>query len=105
MECSMEMKMQAIDKMLEMRKQLSVIQNNLGMWNSADDTCPVLVYQTEDFFEVANEVNASVQSGDITDKGMIEISFDYKDVKFHTFILPGEYQLHEHEIDRGDSDA
>lgn len=105
MECSMEMKMQAIDKMLEVRKQLSAIQNNLGMWNSTDDTCPVLIYQTENFFEVANEVNASVRSGEITDKGMIEILFNYKDVLFKTFILPGEYQLHEHEIDRGENDA
>ena len=105
MKCNMEMKIQAIDRMLEMRSQLIAMQDNLGMYNAFGADCPVLIYQTEDFFEVSNEVNASVQSGDITDSGMIELRFSYKDTEFNTFILPGEYQLHEHEIDRGENDA
>lgn len=105
MESSIEIKIQALDKMLEMRKQLITMQDNLGMFTSAAKEIPILIYQTEEFFEVANEVGANVVSGDIVDQGMIELLFDYKEASFHTYILPGEYQLHEHEIDRGNENA
>ena len=50
MECSMEMKMQAVDKMLAVRKQLITMQDKVGMWNQVDDRTPLLIYNTEDFF-------------------------------------------------------
>lgn len=103
MDCSTEMKMQAIDKMIEMRNQLITMQDNLGMYNSVDNETPILIYQTDDFFEIANMVNGKVKSGDVMDSGRIEITFNYKDTEFNTFILPVEYQLHEHEIDRGEN--
>lgn len=105
MESSIEMKIQALDKLLEMRKQLITMQDNLGMYTSVAEEIPILIYQTEEFFEVAKEVGAVVTSGDITDRGAIELMFNHKETTFNTYILPGEYQLHEHEIDRGNENA
>lgn len=105
MENSMEMKMQAIDKMLEMRKQIIDMQDNLGMYNGFDKDTPVLIYNTEEFFEMARHVKAGVSTGYIADDGMINVMFSYNETLFNTYILPGEYQFYEEEIDRGETDA
>ena len=105
MENSMEMKMQAIDLMLEARKQMIVMQDNLGIYNGFGKGDRILIYSTEDFFEMARYVKEKVRTGDIADNGMINVMFSYNGVIFNTFILPGEYQLYEEEIDRGEADA
>ncbi|MGN0352428.1 MAG: hypothetical protein ACI4ES_12315 [Roseburia sp.] len=104
MDCSIEMKIQALDRMIEMRKQLITMQDNLGVYNSLSEDTFVLIYRTENFFEIANELKANVESGPTTKEGDIILSFYYKDTKFSTFILPKEYELLKHEIDRGESD-
>lgn len=105
MKGSMEMKMQAIDEMLEMRKQMIVMQDNLGIYNGFGKGDKILIYSTEDFFEMARRVKERVSTGNIASNGMISIMFSYNGVLFNTFIWPREYQLHENEIDRGETDA
>lgn len=51
MKMSIEMKIQALDKMIEMRKQLMAMQDNLRVYNSMDKDTAVLIYSLEDFFE------------------------------------------------------
>lgn len=105
MESSIEMKMQAIDKMLELRKQIIDMQDKLGVYNGLGESDCVLIYNTEDFFEMARRVKERVSTGNIASNGMISIMFSYNGVLFNTFIWPREYQLHEDEIDRGETDA
>ena len=48
MNCSVEMKLQTIDKMLAMREQLIVMQNNLGMSTGVGISDKILIFRLED---------------------------------------------------------
>ena len=101
MEMSIEKKIQELDRMIEIRNQLSELQDNLGAWNQVDKNSAVLIYSTEDFFEIAKYVKAEV-SLQSTGKDSMTVCFDYKETTFKTFILYCEYQLHKDEIHTGD---
>lgn len=104
MDASVEMKIQAIDKMIELRKQLIVMQDNMGVWNGLDKDCVILVYNASEFFDIAKHVGANVESDEICEQGL-RIMFSYKNTTFVAYINPSDYQHYESEIDRGDSDA
>ena len=104
MEMSIEMKMQALDKMIEMRNQLIAMQNNLGVYNSMDEESSILVYSTEDFFEIARYVKANVSSDGIV-MGNTRLVFQYKGTGFTTHVLPCEYKEYKNEIDVGEQNV
>ena len=104
-EMSIEMRKVALDKMIEIRKQLLVMQDNLGVYNCLDKDSTVLIYSTEDFFEIARHVKANITSGNL-DECYLQLFFKYNETTFTTYILPDEYQLYESEIDAsGDEDV
>lgn len=104
MKMSIEMKMQGLDKMIEMRKQLAVMQDNLGAYNGFGKDDSILIYSTEEFLEIANHVNARVTSEALEKKNHAELLFNYNDVVFHTYILPCEYETYKDKIDLGGGD-
>lgn len=104
MEGSIEMKMQAIDKMIEMRNQLIVMQDNLNMFNGFDKNGTVIIHNTSAFFEIAKHVGAKVEPGNMTNAGL-RTMFNYKDVKFVAYIDSEERILYEHEIHRSDANV
>ena len=105
MEGSIEMKMQAIDKMIELRSQLITMQENLGMYNGFEERTSILIYKTDVFFEYASHIGTKVTSVYVTDDGDICVMFTYKDVMFDTYVKPEEYQMYEHEIYKGDENV
>ena len=104
MEMSIEMKIQGLDKMIEMRKQLSVMQDNLGIYNGFGKDDSILIYFTEEFLEIANYVNARIASKALEKENHAELSFNYNGVVFHTYILPCEYEVYKDKIDLGGGD-
>ena len=104
MEGSIEMKMQAIDKMIELRNQLIVMQKNIGVWNGFDKDDVILIYDNSDFFNIARHVGANVNSDNVSEIGLRTV-FNYKDVKFVAYIKQEEYQMYEHEIYKGDENV
>jgi hypothetical protein len=101
MKMSIEMKMQGLDKMIEMRKQLVVMQDNLGVFNGFGKDDGILIYSTEEFLEIANHVNTNVVSEALEKENYTRLSFDYNGTVFHTFILPHEHEAYKSEIDLG----
>ena len=43
------------------------------------------------------------ETGYISDRGYMEVAFEYKGVTFNTYILPEEYELYKNEEGRGNS--
>lgn len=101
MEMSIEMKMQALDKMIEMRNQMVTMQDNLGVYNGFDKDNGILIYSTEDFLEIAKHVSTSIASRELEKIGNVELSFNYNGTEFHTFVLPCEYEEYKSEINAG----
>lgn len=87
MEGSIEMKMQALDKMLEHRKQLVALQIELGMWNDFDERDSVLIFSVEDFFLYANHIGAKVTCKKAGEDGSfpVKLEFSYKEALFTTY--------------------
>ena len=104
MEMSTEMKMQALDKMIEMRNQLIAMQDNLGVYNGFDKDSGILIYSTEEFIEIAKHVNTSISSRVLEKIGSVELSFNYNGTEFHTFALPCECEEYKNELNLGGSD-
>ena len=100
MEISIEMKMQELDKMLEMREQLAVMQDNLGVYNSFDKKSNILIYSTKEFIFIARCLNASVGVRNVGEKNK-HLIFSYRGTKFVTYILPCEYEEYKGEIVAG----
>jgi len=101
MEMSIEMKMQALDKMIEMRNQMVTMQDNLGVYNGFDKDSGILIYSTEDFLEIAKHVSTSIASRELKEIGNVELSFNYNGTEFRTFVLPCEYEEYKSEISAG----
>lgn len=104
MEGSIEMKMQAIDKMIEIRNQLIVMQKKLNIWNEFDEDDEILVYDTPEFFDIARHIGAKVESDGTYSSGL-HVLFTYKDVKFSTYVNSSELSIYEHEIHRSDENV
>ena len=104
MDASIEMKLLAIDRMIDMRKQLIVMQDNLRMNSGLDSSEKVLVYHLKDLLELSKAIGTEVhETGYISDRGYMEVAFEYKGVTFNTYILPKEYELYKNEEGRGNS--
>lgn len=102
MDASIEMKLQAIDRMIDIRKQLIVMQDNLGMSNGLDSDEKVLIYHLKDLLELAKAVgNEAYETGYKSERGYTEVVFEYKGVAFNTYILPEEYELYKSKTGRG----
>lgn len=105
MDCSMEMKLQAIDKMIEMRNQLIGMQENLRMSNGFTVDGSILVFETNDLIELSKAVEADIhKTGYITKDGFPEIAFEYKGIKFNTYDYSNDYERYENQTARGDED-
>lgn len=95
MDCSVEMKLQAIDKMIAMREQLAAMQNNLGMNNGFDLDDKILVYRLNGLKELSKATGNEIhETGYVSDTGFVEVSFEYKEVIFHTYLSPNEYKAY-----------
>lgn len=105
MECSMEMKMQAVDEMLAVRKQLITMQDKVGMWNQVDDRTPLLIYNTEDFFEMAEYVGEKISSRYIEEGKYYSLRFTYNETVFSTQVIPKEYEKLKNKISEEEADA
>ena len=100
MEMSIEMKIQALDKMIEMRNQMVTVQDNLGVYNGFNKNCGILIYSTEDFLEIAKHVSTSIASRELKEIENVELSFNYNGTEFHTFVLLCEYEAEQERIHR-----
>ncbi len=104
MDASIEMKLLAIDRMIDMRKQLIAMQDNLGMSNGLSADEKILVYHLEDLLELSKAIGTEVhETGYISERGYTEVAFEYKGVTFNTYILSEEYELYKNEKGRGNS--
>ena len=87
MESSIEMKMQAIDKMLEQRKQLIIMANNTGLHMGFDPDTSITVYDASDFFEYAEKFGSEVKESDFKPStGRICVYFSYHDCDFDCYL-------------------
>ena len=84
MECSLEMKLQAIDKMIAMREQLVAMQSNYRMNNGFELGGKILAYCLEDLQELSKTTgNEIYETGYVSDTGWTEVTFEYKEIGFH----------------------
>lgn len=63
---SIEMKLQAIDKMIDMRKQLITMQENLNMSTGVDFNDEILVYHLKDLQELAEATGNKIHENGYT---------------------------------------
>ncbi len=95
MDCSIEMKLQAIDKMIAMREQLAAMQDNLGMNNGFSLDDKILFYRLDDLKELSKATGNEIhETGHVSDVGYVEVAFEYKEVVFHTYLSPNEYKAY-----------
>lgn len=105
MDVSIEMKLQAINKMLDMRNQLIAMQENLGMYDGFDASSSVLVYEIEDLLKLSEAVHCELhETGYITDQGNVSVAFEYKGSSFSSYFSPDDYERYKDKIARGSKD-
>lgn len=98
---SIEMKLQAIDKMTDMRKQLITMQENLNMSTGVDFNDEILVYHLKDLQELAEATGNKIhENGYTSNDGWIE----YKETGFRTYLAPDEYKAYKGETESGGKD-
>ena len=89
MKCSIEMKLQAIDKMITTREQLITMQDNLGMDNGLRLGTGILVYSLEDLQELSKATGNEIrETGYVSDTGWVNVAFEYKGIAFNTYLPP-----------------
>ena len=77
MDASIEMKLLAIDRMIDMRKQLIAMQDNLGMSNGLSADERILVFHLEDLLELSKAIGTEVhETGYISERGYTEVAFE-----------------------------
>lgn len=95
MDCSVEMKLQAIDKMIAMREQLTAMQDNLEMNNGFSNDDKILVYRLDGLKELSKAIGNEIhETRYVSDAGYVEVAFEYKKVVFHTYLSPEEYKAY-----------
>ena len=95
MDCSIEIKLQAIDKMIAMREQLAAMQDNLGMNNGFSLDDKILVYRLDDLKELSKATGNEIhETGYVSDTGFVEVAFGYKEVVFHAYLSPEEHKAY-----------
>lgn len=95
MNCSVEMKLQTIDKMLAMREQLIVMQNNLGMSTGVGISDKILIFRLEDLQELSKATgNKMYETGYVSDSSWVEVALEYKGVVFNTYLPPNKYKAY-----------
>lgn len=93
MNCSTEMKLQEIDKMLAAQKQLFAMQDNLGMDGRLGDG--ILVYSLKNLQELSKATGNEIhETGYVADDGWVEVAFKYKETVFNTYLTPDEYKAY-----------
>ena len=104
MEMTMDMKIDAIKKMIEMRNQLITMQRNLGMWDGFEPFTAILILSQNEFFEIAKAVEAPVFGKKLKrniktgTQYNIELYFSFNGTDFHTFVNKYEYKKYRKEI-------
>lgn len=88
MDASIEMKIQEIDKLLELRKQIIEIQTPLNMDIGVYGFETVLIENNEDFLELADYVGKGIEKGIVARSGNVEFLLKYKGIKFNIFVRP-----------------
>lgn len=100
MECSVEMKIQAIDKMLELAKQLMVMQDNLGVNVYFDNGGSVSIWDVDSFFKIADEVEAQIKYNPKRSCTWYDyFEFLYKDIRITTFVDAENYHFWKERVD------
>lgn len=105
MEMSIEMMIQSLNRMIDIRNLLIDMQDDIGVYNSVGKETSVLVYQTERFFKMAEFLNAEVQSGDNEIHGDMRLFFYHKEIAICTYILSHERELYRDRIQAGEDNA
>lgn len=102
---SIEMKLQAIDKMIDIRNQLITMQENLNMSTGVDFGDGVLVYRLKDLQELAEATGNEIhENGYTSNDGWIGVASKYKGTEFHTYLAPDEYKAYKGETESGGKD-
>ena len=105
MDCSVEMKLQAIDRMIAMREQLAAMQSNLRMDTGLNSSGRILVYFLEDLQELSKATgNKMHKTGYVTDSGCIEVALEYKGVVFNTYLSSNKYKAYKDGDESGGKD-
>ena len=95
MDCSVEMKLQAIDKMIAMREQLATMQSNLRMDNGLHSGGEILVYLLEDLQELSKVTGSKIhETGYVTDDGWIKVALEYNGAVFNIYLSPDKYKAY-----------
>lgn len=95
MDCSVEMKLQAIDRMIAMREQLAAMQSNLTMDTGLNSDGKILVYRSEDLRELSKAIgNKMYETGYVSDSSWVEVALEYKGVVFNTYLPPNKYKAY-----------
>lgn len=102
---SIEMKLQAIDKMIDMRNQLITMQENLNMSTGVDFSNGVLVHSLKDLQELAEATGNEIHETEyVPGDGWKEVAFEYKEISLHTFLTQDEYEAYKSENESGGKD-
>lgn len=105
MDASIEMKLQAIDKMIDMRNQLITMQENLNMSTGVDLDNEVLVYRLKDLRELAEATGNKIhENGYTSNDGCVGVAFKYKETGFCTYLAPDVYEAYKNETESGGKD-
>ncbi len=101
---SVEMKIQALNEMIEARTRMLDLQEALGMFSIFRDEC-ILICDTDEFFAYAKHIGVKVTHNGTTPGGSIHVIFTYKEVRFSAHIPPDDYRRYQQEIEGGDTDV
>lgn len=95
MDASIEMKVQAVNKMLAQRKRLSKMLVSLGMYDGVNPDSNIIVYETSEFFQYAEILGAEARQSDYEPVNYsARIDFSYNGYTFSAYLTDAEVKTY-----------